>query len=115
MKSYSQDLRNCAIDLYFNKSFTRSDISSTLNVSYQTICNWIIRYKETGNCSSNQHLNPGRSHRFTDKSSILKYLEANPDADGIQIRDAVAPELPMSTFYDTLHRMQITYKKRAKI
>ena len=49
------------------------------------------------------------------KKNILDYIKNNPDADGIQIRDAVAPKLPMSTFYDTLRRLKITYKKRTKI
>ena len=47
------------------------------------------------------------------EKDILKFIEENPDANGIDIRDSVAPELPMSTFYDTLSRLQITYKKRA--
>jgi len=44
----------------------------------------------------------------------LKFIENNPDSDGIAIRDAVAPELPMTTFYDTLKRMNITYKKKSQ-
>ena len=56
---------------------------------------------------------PSASGCFS-KSAILAYLEKHPDADGIQIRDGVAPELPMSTFYDTLHRMNITYKKKSQ-
>ncbi len=43
---------------------------------------------------------------------MLNFIKDNPDADGIAIRDAVAPTLPMSTFYDTLHRMEITFKKK---
>jgi hypothetical protein len=46
---------------------------------------------------------------------ILEFLTNNPDSQGIDIRDSVAPDIPMSTFYDTLHRMNITYKKRAQI
>ena len=47
-----------------------------------------------------------------DKNKILEYLKSNPDANGIEIRDVVAPDLPMSTFYDTLARFNITYKKK---
>jgi hypothetical protein len=35
-------------------------------------------------------------------------LAQNPDSQGLDIRDALAPEIPMSTFYDTLRRMRIT-------
>ena len=47
-----------------------------------------------------------------DEAKVLEYLEANPDANAIEIRDAVVPGLPMSTFYDTLDRFGITYKKK---
>jgi hypothetical protein len=43
---------------------------------------------------------------------IREYLKANPDANAIEIRDAVVPCLPMSTFYDTLDRFGISYKKK---
>ena len=45
----------------------------------------------------------------------LEYLDKNPNSDGITIRDNVAHDVAMSTFYDALSRMKITYKKRAKI
>ena len=58
----------------------------------------------------------GRELTFTDKQAILDYIEANPDTDGIQIRDSLIPNMPMSTCYDMFKRMGITYKKkRAKI
>ena len=113
MKAYSQDLRDRAIDLYENEDFSRGKISKLLKVGYNTICEWIRRYKRTGDYSSKQHLVEGRKARFTDKKVILDYINKHPDADGIEIRDAVAPELPMSTFYDTLRRLKITYKKKS--
>lgn len=54
----------------------------------------------------------GRAPRFTDKDHVLNFIGENPDANGIEIRDSVAPDLPMSTFYDTLKRMKISYKKK---
>ena len=113
MKAYSQDLRDRAIDLYENEDFSRGKISQLLKVGYNTICEWIRRYKRTGDYSSKQHLVEGRKARFTDKKVILDYINKHPDADGIEIRDAIAPELPMSTFYDTLRRLKITYKKKS--
>ena len=115
MKAYSHDLRDRAIDLHENKNYSKGQISKLLKIGCQTLSEWIRRYKETGDYSSKQHLVKGRNARFTDRQIILDYINNNPDADGIQIRDAVAPELPMSTFYDTLRRLKITYKKRTKI
>ena len=115
MKAYSQDLRDRAIDLHENENYSKRKISKLLKIGYQTLSKWIRRYKETGDYSSKQHLVEGRKARFTDKKIILDYIKNNPDADGIQIRNVVAPELPMSTFYDTLRRLKITYKKRTKI
>ena len=48
------------------------------------------------------------------KKRVLNFLLTNPDSEGIYIRNEVAPELPMSTFYGTLSRMKITYKKEPK-
>ena len=115
MKAYSQDLRDRAIDLYVNMNYSKGKISKLLKIGCQTLYDWIKRYKETGDYSSKQHLVKGRKARFTDKEIILDYIKNNPDSDGIQIRDAIAPDLPMSTFYDTLRRLKITYKKRAQI
>ena len=115
MKAYSQDLRDRAIDLHENEDYSKRKISRLLKVGYQTICEWVRRYKRTGDYSSKQHMVKGRKAKFTDKKAILDYIDKNPDADGIEIRNALAPELPMSTFYDTLRRLKITYKKRAKI
>lgn len=110
MRAYSQDLRDRVINL-FNSGKRGSEIAKTLKLCIDTVYEWIRRYKRTGDYSSKQTTWPGRARRFDNKKAILEFISKNPDADGITIRDAVAPELPMSTFYDTMHRMNITYKK----
>lgn len=115
MKSYSQDLRDRVISLHKTSKYRIKAISDLLGIERHTISNWIRRYKENGDYSSRQHLQSGRDARFTNKENIIEFLANNPDSRAIDIRDAIAPELPMSTFYDTLHRMKITYKKRTKI
>jgi len=113
MKAYSQDLRDRVIELYKTRKYTKTELTKIFKLSYQTVFEWIKRYKESNDYSSKQHIQQGRKARFTDKKSVLEFLAQNPDSQGLDIRDAVAPELPMSTFYDTLRRMGITYKKRA--
>jgi isfu1 transposase len=115
MKAYSQDLRERVILTFKQGRHSRASLSRMFHVCYDTVCDWINRYEMNGDYSSKQGVGCGRKQRFNDKESILQFIEKNPDADGIEIRDAVAPELPMSTFYDTLKRLNITYKKRAKI
>lgn len=114
MKAYSQDLRDRAIKLH-KDGLSSISISILLNIGYSAILRWVKCYKETGDYSSKQHLNPGRKRRFTDKEAVIKYLDENPNALALEIRDAVAPELPISTFKDALSWMKITYKKRAEI
>jgi hypothetical protein len=46
------------------------------------------------------------------KKLFYLILEANPNALFLEMRDALAPELPISTFRDSIARMKITYKKR---
>ena len=112
MKAYSQDLRDRVIVAHKTGCYDRTSISDIYNVSYDVVSEWIKRYESTGDYSSKQNKGRGRQPRFNDKDSILRYLKENPDADGIEIRDAVASDIPMSTFYDTLKRFEISFKKK---
>jgi transposase len=111
MKAYSQDLRDRAINMY-NSGIKRKEISKLLSIHYETIRLWIRMYLDSGDYSSKQHLNTGRPCTFTDKEGILNYLDKNPNALAAEIRDDMASDMPISTFRDTLYRMNITYKKR---
>jgi len=113
MRAYSQDLRSKVIERYKSNTMTLMEISKIFMMSYQTVCDWVKRYKKDGDYSSKQGVGCGRAVKFTDEGKVLEYLEANPDANAIEIRDAVVPALPMSTFYDTLNRFGITYKKKS--
>ncbi len=114
MRAYSQDLRDRVINLH-KTSYNIKTISALLGIERHTISSWIKRYKKSGDYSSRQHLQSGGRAKFTDKEKIVEFLATSPDSQGIAVRDAVAPGLAMSTFYATLHRMEITYKKRAQV
>jgi len=83
-------------------------------LSYYTVCNWVKMYSTTGDYKSKQAIGSGRPVLFDNKESVLTYIKNNPDANGIEIRDAVAPTIKMTTFYETLSRMNITYKKKSR-
>lgn len=112
MRAYSQDLRDKVLDQYINSDKTMMAISQLFGICYETVRDWVGRYKQGGDYSSKQGVGCGRSIRFSDRSKILKWLESHPDVNAVELRDAVASELPMSTFYDTLARLGITYKKK---
>lgn len=114
MRAYSQDLRDRAISL-FNSGYSRKEISKILEIHYETIKDWIRKFKKTGDYSSKQHLNKGVERRFTDKEAVLEYLAEFPNSLAPELRDALAPHLPISTFRDALSWMGITYKKRDSI
>ena len=114
MKAYSQDLRDRVINAYKEAQFTKAKIAETFHIGIDAVYDWINRYNETGDYSSKQGKIGGAKYKFTDKVAILNFIALNPDADGIAIRDAVAPQLAMSTFYDTLKRMEITFKKKSR-
>lgn len=113
MKAYSQDLRDRVIAAY-KKSIPTEKIVEIFNICKATANDWIKRFETTGDYSSKQGSVGQPNYKFDDKERILAFIRANPDADGIAIRDAVAPELAMSTFYDTLKRMEITFKKKSR-
>jgi len=112
MRAYSQDLRDKVINKYKEGSMTMMRISKLFGICYESVRDWVKRYKECGDYSSKQGVGCGRAVRFTDQGKVLEYLKSYPDASGIELRDAIAPDLPMSTFYDTLARLNITYKKK---
>ena len=112
MKAYSQDLRDRVIATYIENKLTRTQIARLYKINIDTVCDWVKRFLTTGDYTSKQSSNPGRSQTYTDKTSILDYFAQNPDANAIEARNALAPNVPISTFYDTLNRMEITYKKK---
>jgi transposase len=111
MKAYSQDLRDRVIAMH-KQGYTAIKISQDFLIGYETAKSWIRLYKNTGDYSSRQHLNTGVKRKFTDKAAVLSYLFEHPNALATEIRDAVAPNLPISTFKDALVWMKISYKKR---
>lgn len=113
MKAYSQDLRERIIGAY-EKNTPIPEIVALFNVCRSTVDDWIQRFIDTGDYSSMQGKLGQPPYKFNDKQAILDFITKNPDADGIAIRDAVAPELAMSTFYDTLKRLGITFKKKSR-
>ena len=115
MRAYHQDLRDRVIEAYIAGQTNKSKLGRIYGVVRQTITNWINMYNSTGDYSSKQGVGCGKKPKFTNKQAILDYIKDHPDTDGIEMRDALIPDMPMSTFYDTLKRMKITYKKRAKI
>ena len=113
MKAYSQDLRDRVISAYKTGKYKITELSELFSICRQTISTWVASYNHNGDYSSKQHIQTGRKPRFTNKEKVLEFLSNNPDSDGHDIRDRVMLGLPMSTVYDTLKRMKITYKKRA--
>jgi len=112
MKSYSQDLRDRVVSAYIVGETNKSELSRIYKIDRGTIRSWIKRYEETGNCRSRQGVGRGRKATYTDKEAVLNFITNNPDTNGLGIRDALMAEMPMSTVYDTLKRMKITYKKK---
>ncbi len=66
-------------------------------------------------CKFPQSEKVGRKRLFNDKAGILAYLKLHPDADSKELRNALAPHVVQSCFYNTLNRLGITYKKRGKV
>lgn len=90
----------------------KSRISQLFRMCYDTVCDWIKRYETTGDYKSKQGVDCGRQPKYDDKQSILNYIQDNPDASGIEIRNALAPTLGMSTFYATLDRGLVLHIKK---
>lgn len=115
MKAYSQDLRERVIEMYKTGLYVQKEIAEILKLAINTVSTWIKRYIDTGDFSSKQHCQAGRSRKFDNKAKVLEYLSTHPDSTALEMRDSIAPGIADSTFYDSLVRMNITYKKRAEI
>ncbi|QOR28350.1 transposase [Francisella tularensis] len=62
--------------------------------------------------SSRQGVGCGRVASFTDKTLIEQYLIDHPDASTLDIKEALAPDIPRSTFYDCLNILGFSFKKK---
>ena len=111
-KAYSQDLRDRVITAYTEGTTRISTLSKIFKVGVNAISIWVNRYKATGDYSSKQGVGCGIKPKFTDKQAVISFLKTYPDANAIQIRDVIAPDLHINTFYDSLRRMGVTYKKK---
>ena len=111
MPSYSQDFRDIVINKY-KAGFSELELSEFFNIDKRTVVSWIELYNTTGDYSSKQGVGCGRVARFTDKTLIEQYLLDHPDASALDIKEALAPDIPRSTFYDCLNRLGFSFKKR---
>lgn len=115
MKAYSKDLRDKVVAAYKSGEHNKSELSKLFSISYATIKRWFQRLEATGSYEEFKPTEPKRKILFDDKEAILLYLKEHPDADGIELRNNLAPHVSQSTFYNVLHRHKITYKKRGKV
>ncbi|EKM88370.1 IS630 family transposase [Francisella tularensis] len=111
MPSYSQYFRDIVINKY-EEGMTEFELSKFFNIDKRTVVSWIEFYKRTGDYSSKQGVGCGRVASFTDKTLIEQYLIDHPDASALDIKEALAPNIPRSTFYDCLNRLGFSFKKR---
>ena len=111
MSSYSQDFRDIVVTKY-QEGITELELSKFFNIDKRTVVSWINLYKTTGDYSSKQGVGCGRVASFTDKTLIEQYLIDYPDASALDIKNALAPDIPRSTFYDCLNRLGFSFKKR---
>ncbi|WP_155760226.1 IS630 family transposase [Francisella tularensis] len=111
MPSYSQDFRDIVINKY-EEGMTEFELNKFFNIDKRTVVSWIELYKRTGDYSSKQGVGCGRVASFTDKTLIEQYLIDHPDASALDIKEALAPDIPRSTFYDCLNRLGFKFKKK---
>ncbi|WP_144402271.1 IS630 family transposase [Francisella tularensis] len=111
MPSYSQYFRDIVINKY-EEGMTEFELSKFFNIDKRTVVSWIEFYKRTGDYSSKQGVGCGRVVSFTDKTLIEQYLIDHPDASALDIKEALAPDIPRSTFYDCLNRLGFSFKKK---
>ncbi|QYN72842.1 IS630 family transposase [Francisella tularensis subsp. holarctica] len=111
MPSYSQDFRDIVINKY-EEGMTEFELSKFFNIDKRTVVSWIELYKRTGDYSSRQGIGCGRVASFTDKTLIEQYLIDHPDASTLDIKEALAPDIPRSTFYDCLNILGFKFKKK---
>ena len=112
MRAYSQDLRDRVISSYRAGETNKSKLSRIYTIYRGTISSWINMYEATGDYRSKQGVGCGRVATFTNKEAVERYLKEYPDAMALEIREALAPEIPRSTFYDCLNRLGFSFKKR---
>ncbi len=114
MNTYSQDLRNKVIELY-KSGKSIQEIIEMLQMCQATVYKWVKQYKETGKCEIIKPVREGRKRLFTDEELVLKYLQEHPDANSKEMREALAPQVSIVCFYNSLKRMGFSYKKKSLV
>ena len=112
MNAYSQDLRDKVIEIFKQGKHTRLEISKLVKIGYKTIKTWIGQYNNTGSCEIIKPKRIGRLRAFDNRDMVLEYLTKYPDASGKEMQEALAPNISDTAFYNSLARMNITYKKK---
>ncbi|MDE5018912.1 IS630 family transposase, partial [Francisella tularensis subsp. holarctica] len=75
------------------------ELSKFFNIDNRTVVSWIERYKRTGDYISRQGVGCGRVASFTEKTFIEQYLIDHPVATKLYIKETLAPDIPITTFY----------------
>lgn len=112
MNAYSQDLRDKVIEIFKQGTHSRLKISKLLKIGYKTIKLWVAQYNNTGKCEITKPKRIGRLRVFDNREIVLEYLKKNPDASGKEMQEALAPNISDTAFYNSLARMNITYKRQ---
>jgi transposase len=112
MNAYSQDLRDKVIEIFKQGKHSRLEISKLVKIGYKTIKSWVAQYNKTGSCEIIKPKRIGRLRAFDNKDLVLEYLKKNPDASGKEMQEALAPNISDTAFYNSLARMNISYKKK---
>ena len=75
-----------------------------LSLGSATLRRWCKCYDETGNCLILKLLKEGRHSLFNARQAILNYLQEHTDADGIELRNKLAPHVSQNCFSSTLYQ-----------
>jgi putative transposase len=105
MNARSEDLRTRVIN-YIEKGGSHKEAIAIFEVSSRSIYRWIKLKKETGNLEVRPV--PRSPHKLPNEE-LLEYVRCNPDAHLKEI--AAHFKCGISSVYDALKRLGVTYKK----
>lgn len=108
---YSDDLRQKAIDAV-ERGDRKTDVSRMLNISRNTLDQWLKRKEQTGECGAIRNYQQGCRHKITDWQRFRKFVQEHGGKTQGQMATLWGEGVTQQNISDALQKMGVSRKKR---
>lgn len=108
---YSDDLRQKAIAAV-KRGARKSEVSRMLNISRNTLDQWLKREAQTGQCGAIRNYQQGCRHKITDWQRFRKFVQEHGGKTQGQMATLWGEGVTQQNISDALQKLGVSRKKR---